>query len=57
MLLGRTAQPARKADNLTAICEPTVWIMRDPQHFTKVSKASFEDSFMQYGYIYHLLAV
>jgi hypothetical protein len=25
MFLGSTAQPVRKADNLTAICEPTVW--------------------------------
>jgi hypothetical protein len=31
IILGRTARPARKADNFTAIYEPTIW---DPQHRT-----------------------
>jgi hypothetical protein len=26
-------QPERKADNLTAICQPIMYKMRDPQHF------------------------
>jgi hypothetical protein len=32
MFLGSIPRPARKADNLTAIYEPTVQIMSDPQH-------------------------
>jgi hypothetical protein len=28
--LGNRARPVRKADNLTAICEPTVYTMWDP---------------------------
>jgi hypothetical protein len=30
MFLGGKAQPVRKADNLTAICEPIIYTMRDP---------------------------
>jgi hypothetical protein len=33
-LPGVKARPARKADNLTAICEPTVYILWDPQRLT-----------------------
>jgi hypothetical protein len=29
---GAKARPARKADNLTAICEPTVYKVWDPRH-------------------------
>jgi hypothetical protein len=31
---GGEGRPARKADNLTAICEPTVYKMWEPQHLT-----------------------
>jgi hypothetical protein len=41
MFLGSRAQPVHKADNLTAICELTVYTMWDPQHLM----ASYEDSF------------
>jgi hypothetical protein len=34
MFLGSSAQLVRRADNLTAICEPTVYTMWDPQHLT-----------------------
>jgi hypothetical protein len=34
MFLGIKSRPVRKADNLTAICEPIVWTMWDPQHLT-----------------------
>jgi hypothetical protein len=30
MFLGNRGQPVRKADNLTAICDPIVWTMWDP---------------------------
>jgi hypothetical protein len=30
MFLGRKARPVRRADNLTAICEPIVKIVWDP---------------------------
>jgi hypothetical protein len=32
MFLGDRVRPVRKADNLTAICEPIVWTMWDPGH-------------------------
>jgi hypothetical protein len=32
--LGSRAQPVHTADNLTAICEPIVYTMWDPQHLT-----------------------
>jgi hypothetical protein len=40
-------RPARKADNLTAICEPTVYKMWEPQHLTTlwVSTARYRDTF------------
>jgi hypothetical protein len=34
MFLGSRARPVRRADNLTAIREPIVNIMWDPQHLT-----------------------
>jgi hypothetical protein len=34
MFLGSRALPVRSADNHTAICEPIVWTMWDPQHLT-----------------------
>jgi hypothetical protein len=33
-LLGVKGRPARKAHNLTVICESTVYIMWDPQRLT-----------------------
>jgi hypothetical protein len=34
IFLGSKALPARKADNITTICEPIVKTMWDPQHLT-----------------------
>jgi hypothetical protein len=34
MFLGNKARPARKADNLSAICKPIVNKMWDPRHLT-----------------------
>jgi hypothetical protein len=34
MFLGSRAQPANKADSLTAICELIVYTVWDPQHQT-----------------------
>jgi hypothetical protein len=31
---GGKGRPARKADNLTTICEPIVYKMLEPQHLT-----------------------
>jgi hypothetical protein len=41
------ARPARKADNLTAICEPIVQKMWEPQPFTPLwaFTACYRDSF------------
>jgi hypothetical protein len=40
-------RPARKADNLTAICEPVVWKMWEPGRLTTLwtSTAFYRDSF------------
>jgi hypothetical protein len=47
-LPGGKGRPARKADNLTAVCEPIVWIMWDPQGLTTLwaSTACYRDSFL-----------
>jgi hypothetical protein len=47
MFLGSKVRLAREADNLTAICEPIVWTMWDPQHLTilQACTASYKDSF------------
>jgi hypothetical protein len=39
--------PARKADNLTAICEPIVWKMWEPRRLVSpwASTACYRDSF------------
>jgi hypothetical protein len=44
---GGEGQPACKADNLTAICEPIVYKMWEPQHLTAlwVSTAHYRDTF------------
>jgi hypothetical protein len=44
---GGKGSPARKADNLTSICEPTVKKMWEPRRLTtlRTSIASYRDSF------------
>jgi hypothetical protein len=46
-LLGGKGWPARKADNLTAICEPIVYKMWEPRRLTTLwaSMACYRDSF------------
>jgi hypothetical protein len=46
-LPGGKGQPARKADNLTVICEPIVCKMWEPQRFTTLwaFTACYRDSF------------
>jgi hypothetical protein len=48
---GGKGRPARKADNFTAICEPTVYKMWEPQHLTAlwVSTARYRDTFTFYS--------
>jgi hypothetical protein len=50
--LGSRVRPVCRADNLTSICEPTVWTMWDPQHLTTIhgSKACYGDSFIFLNY-------
>jgi hypothetical protein len=47
MFLGNKARPARKADNLAAICEPTVWKTQAYPHLTilQAFTACYGDSF------------
>jgi hypothetical protein len=47
MLLGNRARPVRKADDLSAICEPIVYTMWDPRHLRtlQASAACYGDSF------------
>jgi hypothetical protein len=47
--LGGKARPAHKADNLTAICEPIVWKMWEPQPLTPLwaFAACYRDSFFK----------
>jgi hypothetical protein len=49
--MGGKGRPARKADNLTAICEPIVQKMWDPRRLTTLwpSTASYRDSFTFYS--------
>jgi hypothetical protein len=51
---GDKGRPARKVDNLTAICEPIVYILWDPQRLTILwaSMASYRDSFTLPFYLY-----
>jgi hypothetical protein len=46
-LPGGNGRPARKADNLTAICAPIVWKMWEPRCLTALwaSAACYTDSF------------
>jgi hypothetical protein len=45
--LGGKGQPARGADNLTAMCEPIVWKMWEPRRLTALwaSTACYRDRF------------
>jgi hypothetical protein len=57
---GGEGRPALKADNLTAICEPIVYKMWEPQHLTAlwVSTARYRDTFTPYYFRvlrYHIL--
>jgi hypothetical protein len=36
MILGSKARRVREANNLTDICEPIVYIVRDPRHLTNL---------------------
>jgi hypothetical protein len=47
---GGEVRPAPKADNLTAICEPIVYKMWEPQHLTAlwISTARYRDTFTLY---------
>jgi hypothetical protein len=49
---GGEGRPAHKADNLTAICEPIVYKMWEPQHLTAlwVSTARYRDTFTYLPY-------
>jgi hypothetical protein len=48
-------RPVRKSDNLTASCEPIVWIMWDPQLLTtlQASKACYGNSFTFFLLCWH----
>jgi hypothetical protein len=47
MFLGNRAQSVREAHNLTTICEPTVYMIWDPQHLSILYAftACYGDSF------------
>jgi hypothetical protein len=51
-LHGDKGRPARKADNLTAICEPNVWKMWEPRRLTTLWAfiACYRDSFAFFAY-------
>jgi hypothetical protein len=40
LFLGSTARSVHKADNLTAVCEPTVYTVWDPQHLTALQAST-----------------
>jgi hypothetical protein len=46
-LPGGKGRPTRKADNLTAVCEPIVWKMWEPRRLATLwaSTACYRDSF------------
>jgi hypothetical protein len=47
IFLGSRTRPVRRADNVTAICEPIVYTVLDPRHLTSLqaSSACYGDSF------------
>jgi hypothetical protein len=58
-LLGGKGRPARRADNLTAICEPSVWKMWESRRLTTLwaSTACYSDSFTFYRFMsFHILS-
>jgi hypothetical protein len=56
--LGSKGRPARKADNLTAIYKPIVWIMWEPQHLTTLwaFTAWYRDSFTFFTFTHIIIA-
>jgi hypothetical protein len=44
MFLGSRARPVRKADSLTANCEPTVYTLWDPHHLTALQGGLYSTS-------------
>jgi hypothetical protein len=59
MFLESRARLVRKADNLTAICEPTIWTMWDSRHFTNLqaSTACYDHSLTFYVKVVSMLRV
>jgi hypothetical protein len=55
-LPGGKARPTRKADNLTAICEAIVYIMREPRRLVTIytSTESYKDSFRLLCFLLHV---
>jgi hypothetical protein len=53
MFLGSRAQPVRRADNLTAICEPIVQTLWDPRHLTTLyaSMACYGNSLLSFFFL------
>jgi hypothetical protein len=51
MFLGSIVRWVRRADNLTAIYEPILYIMLDPEHLKTLyaSKARYGDSFTTFS--------
>jgi hypothetical protein len=56
MFLVNSARPVCKADNLTAVCQPTVLTMWDPQQFSTlyVPTACYGDSFTFWSPVWSL---
>jgi hypothetical protein len=55
--MGRKGRSARKADNLTAICEPIVYKMWEPQRLTILwaSTARYRDRFTFFTITYYIV--
>jgi hypothetical protein len=53
MFLGSRARPARKADNLPAICEPIVENVGFSKSHNRMGPASYGDSFIFSYYYYY----
>jgi hypothetical protein len=53
-LLGSKGRPARKADNLTAICQPIVYKMWETRRLTNLwaSTVCYKDSFAFHMHVY-----
>jgi predicted transglutaminase-like protease len=59
MFLGSRGRPVRRADNLTAICEPIVQTMWNPQHVTTLwsSRSCYGDSFTLLYFYCHIIII